>query len=220
MAIISVLTIIFDLDGTLVDSVPDLLASANRVMAARGLAPFTLDEVTPMVGDGAGVLVRRLLAARGQEARPKDMQDFVHDYMAHVADMTRPYPSVIDTLQVLQDAGYRMAVCTNKPEAPARAVLDALGLSRFFAAVAGGDTYTTRKPDPAHLLNTIRYAGGAPSRSIMVGDHHNDLAAATGAGIPSIFASWGYGTNTGATAVASAFRDIPAIADRLLSKAD
>ncbi len=216
MTILSGLTIVFDLDGTLVDSVPDLLASANRVMATRGLAPFTLDEVTPMVGDGAGILVRRLLASRGHVAGPDDMQDFVRDYMAHVADATLPYPGVIETLQSLHDAGSRLAVCTNKPEAPARAVLDALGLAGFFVALAGGDTYPVRKPDPGHLLNTIRDAGGNASRAIMVGDHHNDLAAAAGAEVPSIFASWGYGTDTGATAVATAFSDIPTIAARLL----
>jgi phosphoglycolate phosphatase len=208
--------IVFDLDGTLVDSVPDLLASANRVMAARGLAPFVLDEVTPLVGDGAGVLVRRLLALRGQQAGPADLQDFVRDYMGHVADATVPYPGVLQTLETLGAAGWRMAVCTNKPEAPARAVLDALGLSRFFGTVAGGDTYPVRKPDPAHLLNTIRDAGGDPARAVMVGDHHNDLAAAAGADVPSIFASWGYGSDTGATAVAAAFVDVPGIAQHLL----
>jgi phosphoglycolate phosphatase len=208
--------IVFDLDGTLVDSVPDLLASANRVMTARGLAPFTLNEVIPLVGDGAAVLVRGLLALRGQPAGPADLQDFVRDYMGHVADATVPYPGVVETLETLGATGWRMAVCTNKPEAPARAVLDALGLSRFFATVAGGDTYPVRKPDPAHLLNTIRDAGGDPARAIMVGDHHNDLAAAAGADVPSIFASWGYGSDTGATAVATAFVDVPGIAEHLL----
>jgi phosphoglycolate phosphatase len=210
--------IVFDLDGTLVDSVPDLLASANRVMAARGLLPFSRADIVPMIGDGAGVLVKRLLAARDQVAGPADFNDFLADYMAHAAIETQPYPDVPETLQRLLDTGWRLAVCTNKPAAPARAVLDALDLTRFFTTIGGGDTYPVRKPDPAHLLNVIRDAGADPSAALMVGDHHNDLAAAAGAGIPSIFASWGYGSGAEATASAERFADIPGLAGRLLPR--
>ena len=214
-------TLLLDLDGTLVDSVPDLLASCNRVFAPRGLAPFTAAEVTPMVGDGAGMLVRRAFAARGQEASQADIDDFLADYLAHVADHSVAFPGVAETLERLADAGWALAVCTNKPTVPARGLLEALGLLRYFAAVGGGDSYPVRKPDPAHLLATLRDAGGDASAAVMVGDHHNDLAAASGAGIPSIFAAWGYGpvaTGDTATAVAQAFTDLPDLAERCLAR--
>lgn len=214
-------TLLLDLDGTLVDSVPDLLASCNRVFAPRGLAPFTAAEVTPMVGDGAGMLVRRAFAARGREASQADLDDFLADYLAHVADHSTAFAGVADTLERLAGAGWTLAVCTNKPAVPARTLLDALGLLRFFAAVGGGDSYPVRKPDPEHLLATLRDAGGDPAAAVMVGDHHNDLAAASGAGLPCIFAAWGYGpvaTGDMATAVASRFDELPDLAEACLSR--
>lgn len=214
-------TLLLDLDGTLVNSVPDLTASCNRVFAPRGLTPFTAAEVTPMVGDGAGMLVRRAFAARGREASQADLDDFLADYLAHVADRTLAYPGVPETLDGMARTGWRFAVCTNKPAAPARAVLEALGLLRFFAAVGGGDSYPVRKPDPAHLLATLGDAGGDPAAAVMVGDHHNDLAAASGAGLPCIFAAWGYGpvgTGDTATAVASRFDELPDLAEACLGR--
>ena len=209
-------TAVFDLDGTLVDSVPDLLASANRQMATLGLAPFTAPDITPMVGDGAGALIRRLLAARGIAATPGHAAAFITDYLAHVAEATRPYPGVSAMLDTLAAAGWRLAVCTNKPAAPTRALLAHLGLLDHFAAIGAGDSYPARKPDPAHLHQTLTDAGGTPAQAVMIGDHPNDLAAASAAGLPSIYVTWGYGQNTGATAVAHTASDIPALAASLV----
>ena len=203
-------TLLLDLDGTLVDSVPDLAASVNRLMAARDLAPFSHAEVTVMVGDGAAALLAKVFKARGVAQDADALDAFLTDYTAHTAGETRPYPGVEAGLRYLSDDGWRMAVCTNKPEAAARALLDALGLSGFFAAVGGGDSFPTRKPDPAHLLATLSAAGGVPERAIMVGDHHNDVLAARGAGVPCIFAAWGYGPRSmaeGAVAVAESFEE-------------
>ncbi|GAC1346230.1 MAG: HAD family hydrolase [Acetobacteraceae bacterium] len=215
-------TLLLDLDGTLVDSVPDLLASANRVLAARNLAPFTAPELAAMVGDGAAALVRKLLAARGLEAQPGDVEAFLVDYTAHPAALSRPYDGVPETLRRLAHHGWRLAVCTNKPEAPARTLLADLGLIDLFASIGGGDSYPTRKPDPAHALATLQAAGGDRTACVMVGDHHNDVVAAAGAGLPCIFAAWGYGTaamGRDAQATAQCFAEIPALAAALLATA-
>jgi phosphoglycolate phosphatase len=214
-------TLLLDLDGTLVDSVPDLAASLNRLMAARGLARFSDAETAAMVGDGARRLVERAFAARGRAADEGAVEAFLADYGAHLAADTRAYPGVEATLRAMTEAGWQLAVCTNKPEAMARTLLAALGLADLFRAIGGGDSFATRKPDPAHLLATLRAAGGTPQRAVMAGDHANDVLAATGAGLPCIFAGWGYGTPAmarGAAAVAERFADLPPIAARLLAR--
>lgn len=214
--------LVFDLDGTLVDSVPDLTAALNRLMAARGLAPFGDADVAPMVGDGAGVLVQRAFAARGVAADQAALDAYAADYGQNYAVATCLYPGVADTLAQLTETGWHLAVCTNKPAVPARKLLDTLGVGGRFAAIGGGDSFPTRKPDPAHLKATIEVAGGTPDRALMVGDHANDIRAATGVGIPCIYASWGYGgpaMATGSAEVAARFSSLPEIATRLLNGA-
>lgn len=186
-------TAIFDLDGTLIDSAPDLRTALNRLMLAEGLDPFCLPEVVGFIGDGARVMVERALAARGRPFAPALLDRFLADYTHNAAVETAPYPGIAGLLETLAAEGWHMAVCTNKPEAAAREVLGALGLARHFAAVGGGDSFPTRKPDPAHLLATLASAGGTSGRAIMIGDHHNDMAAAAGASMPAIFVTWGYG---------------------------
>ena len=206
--------LVLDLDGTLVDSAPDLAAAMNRLMAARGLAPLGLSEVTTMVGDGVRVLLQRAFAARGTVPADADYDAYAADYGANFAVATRPFPGAEAALHRLAGAGWRFAVCTNKPEAMARDVLAATGLAGFFAAVGGGDSFVSRKPDPAHLLATLAAAGADPARAVMVGDHRNDILAATGAGVPGVFAAWGYGPPAmaaGAAAVAHGFSDLPGI---------
>ena len=212
-------TLVFDLDGTLVDSLPDLRASLNRLLAARHLAPLAPDAVAAMIGDGAAALVERGMAARGQTATAADLDDFLADYGAHAAEASRPFADVHTTLEQLHTAGWRLAVCTNKPQAAAQKLLTSLDLLRFFDAVGGGDSFPTRKPDPAHLLASIALAGGDRHASLMVGDHRNDIQAAHGAGVRAIFALWGYGSpamQAGAAATAHAINDVPRIAAGLL----
>ncbi len=212
--------LLLDLDGTLVDSAPDLTSVLNRLMAARGLAPFTVAETAAMVGDGVRRLVERAFAARGRKMEEAAVEAFGADYAANCAVETRLYPCVADTLGVLREAGWALAVCTNKPEGTARALLGILGVDAMFAAIGGGDSFPARKPDPAHLLATLRAAGGEAGRAVMVGDHRNDVLAAAGAGLPCIFAGWGYGPAAkadGAAAVADSFATVPALADGMIA---
>ena len=214
-------TFLIDLDGTLVDSLPDIVASCNRLMAKLGLAPFAAADIRPMIGDGAAALVDKIMTARGRAATTADVDALVASYMDHDEGAARAYPGVPETLDELLASGWRLAVCTNKPAAPARAVLKALGLLHRFAAVGGGDSFPVRKPDPGHLLATLKDAGGDPAGAVMLGDHRNDIAAAAAAGIPSIFAAWGYGAPgmaDGAGAIAHAFTQAPGLADRLLAR--
>lgn len=212
-------TLIFDLDGTLVDSVPDLTSALNRLMAARALGVFDPAQVTTMVGDGAKVLVDRAFAARGSQPDAAALGDFLADYGANAAVETRAFPGVTESLARLADLDWRMAVCTNKPEMAARSLLAALRLDKFFSAIGGGDSYPVRKPDPGHLLATIQAAGGRRDSAVMVGDHANDIAAASGAGIPCIFAGWGYGPLAmadGAAAIAQTFTQAATLAAELI----
>ena len=212
-------TLLLDLDGTLVHSVPDLAAALNRLLARRALPALSEPAVTAMVGDGAAALLKRAFAANGQAQDDGALDEFLADYTAHAAVLTRPYPGVEDGLRALAAAGWRLAVCTNKPAAAAHAVLAALGLDGWFAAVGGGDSFAARKPDPGHLLATLAAAGGDPARAVMAGDHHNDVLAAMGAGVPCIYARWGYGRPEmaeGAAAIAGSFGELVGIAEALL----
>ena len=212
-------TLVFDLDGTLVDTISDLAAALNRLLAARLLPGLAEHEVRGMVGDGAGALVRRAFAASGRIAEPADIDAFTADYTARVAEASEPYPAVGPTLAMLAGDGWRLAICTNKPEPAARRLLRALGLVDHFAAIGGGESFPVRKPHPGHLLATIAAAGGSPEESVMVGDHANDMRAASGAGVKAIHAGWGYGdADVAALASASAARIemVPELAVALL----
>ena len=206
--------LVLDLDGTLVDSLPGITACLNDVLAAE--PAYTAAEVRPMIGDGVAALVHRARAARGLGDDPAVLAAYTARYTERAGQGDTLFPGVADTLRALRD-GWRLAVCTNKTEAAARVLLDRLGLGSLFAAIGGGDSFPVRKPDPRHLLDTLSAAGGGPA--VMVGDHGNDVRAARGAGLPCIFAAWGYGTPDMAegAAVARSFADVPAIARRLLS---
>ncbi len=187
-------TAVFDLDGTLVDSAPDIHAALDRLMAGQGRPGFARTEVTAMIGDGVRVLVERATAARGLAFSEALLAGFTADYTARAAEATALFPGIAAALDTLAAEGWRLAVCTNKPAAATAALLAALGLDGRFAAVGGGDSFPVRKPDPGHLLGTLRQAGGDPARAVMIGDHSNDVRAAQGAGLPCLFAGWGYGT--------------------------
>ncbi len=211
---------VFDLDGTLVDALPDLTAALNRMLAARGLAPLTQADVRPMIGDGTKKLVERALGARGAPYDDATERAMVADYTDHVAVESRPYPGVNAALAKLQEAGWKFAVCTNKSTAATEALLGALDLAHWFAALGCGDTFPVRKPDPAHLAGTIEAAGGTAARSLMVGDHANDISVGKALGLPTIFAAWGYGKKEmadGASAVAERFAALATLGPKLLT---
>ncbi|MEA2790589.1 MAG: phosphoglycolate phosphatase [Acetobacteraceae bacterium] len=212
-------SLLLDLDGTLVDTVPDLAAVLNRLMHARGLPEFNRNQVASMVGDGVGVLVARAFNARGQPPDSTAVAEFSADYEANIAVKSTLYPHVSQALEALARDGWRLAVCTNKPERAARALLKALGLLPLMSAVGGGDSFPVRKPDPGHLRATLLLAMGTLDQAVALGDHRNDVLAAAGAGIPCIFAGWGYGSPgmpEGCTAIANDILEAVQIANRLL----
>ena len=211
--------IVFDLDGTLVDSAPDITASVNRLLAARALPTLTQPQVAAMVGDGLHKLLERAFAAVDATPDAAAPAEYMADYERHVLVDTALFPGIAAVLDQLVADGWRLAVCTNKPAGAARLLLDGLGITPKLAAIGGGDSFATRKPDPAHLAATIEAAGGNQARAIMVGDHRNDIDAALGCAVPSIFAAWGYGPPamaTAATAIAATPTDLPRLANGLL----
>ncbi len=184
--------LIFDLDGTLVDSAPDIHAAANRMLADEGLEPLDLATVTGFIGNGLPRLVARVMAARGIDpARHGALTQVVLGYYNAAASvLTRPYPGVPQALDALRAAGHVLAVCTNKPEAPARSLLADLGLAPHFAVVIGGDSLPVTKPDPAPALACITALGGGAAA--YVGDSEVDAATAAAAGLPFFLFTEGY----------------------------
>ncbi len=212
--------LVLDLDGTLVDTLDDLADALTPVLAAHALAPSNAREVRPLIGDGISALLTRAFALRHAQAGPDDHAAYAASYDRTSGQRARFYPGVEAALADAERRGFTLAVCTNKPEAPARALLAHLGAAGRFAAICGGDSFPIRKPDPAHVTRTIDKAGGRPRDAVMVGDLHHDLAAARQAGIPSIWVSWGYGqlaTASLADATADRWSDVPSLAGTLLS---
>lgn len=199
---------IFDLDGTLVHSAPDIAAVLNRLMARRALPAFALPEVQAMIGDGARALLAKAFAARGAEWGEEDLSSFLPDLERNGTVLTRPFPGIPEALAGLAESGWALAVCTNKPIAATRALLDGLGLAGRFPVVLGGDSLSVRKPDPGHVRGVLAAAGAEPDAAVMIGDHSNDVLAARGAGVRSVFAAWGYGADPGADAVALSPSDL------------
>jgi phosphoglycolate phosphatase len=170
-------TVVFDLDGTLVDTLPDIARAANAVLTETGCTPLPTEELRRFVGEGSRALLSRSFAVRGRLLDPAGLDRayaaFIAHHLEHLADASIPYPGVIEALDALASAGALLAVCTNKPGVLAMGVLEALGMRHRFAFVAGGDTFPTRKPDPAPLLETVRRADGDPCHAVLVGDSGN-----------------------------------------------
>ncbi len=188
--------IVFDLDGTLIDTAPDLVDTLNTVFAREGLAPVPYETARIFIGGGARAMIARGVEAEGLVFPPAKLEqmfaDFLAHYGEHVADRSRPFPGLIDALDELAAGGHRFAVCTNKLERLSLLLLDALALSRRFAAICGQDTFGVQKPDPEMLLRTIEAAGGDPQRTIMIGDSVTDIRTARAAGVPVIAVDFGY----------------------------
>jgi phosphoglycolate phosphatase len=188
--------VVFDLDGTLVDTAPDLINALNFVLDREGLPPVPLDSARNMIGAGARRLIERGLEVEGRAASFEDVtrltSDFIDYYAAHIADASRPFEGLESALDELGALGYRFAVCTNKLEWLSKLLLDQLGLSSRFSAICGADTFGVSKPDPAILQQTIARAGGRLSSAIMVGDAGPDIGVARRAGIPVIGVGFGY----------------------------
>ncbi|CAD7045256.1 phosphoglycolate phosphatase [Pseudorhizobium endolithicum] len=188
--------VIFDLDGTLVDTAPDLIASLNHTIAAAGLAPVTYADLTHLVGQGTRVMIRRAFELRGRhigdDAIEPLLDRFLEHYKREMPGSSRPYPGLTEALDRLSEAGANLAVCTNKLEELAVPLMEKLGLLDRFITVTGGDTFPVRKPDARHILGTIERAGRRADQAVMIGDSINDILAARNAGIPSIAVTFGY----------------------------
>ena len=180
----------FDLDGTLVDSVADLMHASNALLAELGRPPVDLPSVRSFVGDGAPKLVERVLAATGGVPAPDEtarcVGRFLEIYEADPSAHSALYPGVADTLETLAAAGLRLGVCTNKPMAATLRLLDDLGIAGRFAAVVGGDSYPTRKPSPEPVLGLLDRLGVRPEETAFVGDNEHDVAAARAAGVARV----------------------------------
>ena len=213
-------TIVFDLDGTLVDTAPDLLGALNHVLVEAGLEPVTLDSIASMIGHGAKAMIIKGMAAQGVEPDSHRMDglfnQFLVYYEANIAVGSRPFENAVSALDQLAAGGATLAVCTNKRQSSSDRLLNTLQLSGKFAAIVGADSVPERKPHGDHILLTIDSAGGDRSRAIMVGDSRTDERAARNAGLPFIFVPFGYESETqeeiGADKVVSNYSElVPAI---------
>jgi len=213
--------LVFDLDGTLVDSVMDLRAALNEVLRERGHRALSRTEVKHMIGDGVPALVARALAASGADPAEASMAlpRFLEIYEANPTQLSRPYPGVPETLATLRRRGYRTAICTNKPQQATLAVMQGLDLLPLFDGVAGGDRFPVRKPHPGHLLQLIAELGARPEASAMIGDNENDAAAARSAAVPLVLVRYGYARvepeSLAADALLDHFSELPGALERL-----
>ena len=211
--------VVFDFDGTLIDSAPDLMFSVNKILKTAGRRAVTLGEVQGMIGDGMPVLLERSFRATGdlpeEGALKAYTQRFIENYSGADAKPDHLYPGVAETLQSLKQQGYTLGLCTNKPIAPTLAILRKLKIERFFSAISGGNSIPgIRKPDPRHLLAVIDELGLRPDQAVMIGDKEHDINCAKGAKVRSIIVSFGYANGP--------IEDIgaDAIIDHLLETAD
>lgn len=209
--------LVFDLDGTLIDSAPDIAAAVNALFAELGLPALEVAHIRRMIGDGAPILLERALAHVGAKQSSAELFDrFSVHYGENAVKLTTVYPEVERILAELAAAGCRMGVCTNKPLAPTLAVLEAFGLDRHFGAVIGGDSLLQRKPQPEPLWNVIASLGGAPQEAVLIGDSVVDLACAEAAGVPAIIIPSGYGmTAPQAPITIAGFAELPEMLGKL-----
>ncbi len=189
-------TIVFDLDGTLVDTAPDLLDSLNHCLSTVGMEPADRTEIRRFVGMGAKVMIQRAFAAHGkplaEDELSKLLEVFLDHYTEHMPGKSQPFAGARAAMERFEGAGYALAVCTNKYESLSVRLLTELGIAAEFAAICGQDSFEYRKPDPRHLTFTIEAAGGDPERAVMIGDSETDIKTAIAAGIPVVAVDFGY----------------------------
>lgn len=189
-------TLVFDLDGTLAETAPDIMGTLNHLLAREGLAPLPLARARELVGAGAKALLQRGFAVSGRPLPEEKLealfQDFLPHYFDHIADTSHLFEGAEAALERLRSRGFRLAVCTNKPERHSHELLKRLGVHGYFAAIAGRDSFPFFKPDARHLTETIRVAGGDARRAIMVGDSRTDVDTARNAAIPVVGVTFGY----------------------------
>ncbi|NBB50395.1 HAD-IA family hydrolase [Rhizobium sp. CRIBSB] len=218
-------TIAFDLDGTLVETHGDLVGTLNRMLVLNGLPEVPMEGAASLIGGGARALLEHGFERAGaplEQARSQDLFDaFIADYIAHIADHSRPYEGVVETLERLAERGAKLVVATNKRSDLSELLLGKIDLTRHFAAIVGPDRVSARKPSGAHLVEAVRMAGGDPERAVMVGDASPDVGAALDAGIPCIVVTWGYtpvpAEDLGGDVLIDHFEDVEEAVDGLLA---
>jgi phosphoglycolate phosphatase len=188
--------VVFDLDGTLVDTGPDLTAALNHSLQLEGLAPVPLAVVRDMIGHGARKLIERGIAYHQSAISPERLdilwQAFLDFYNDNICIYSMPYPGVIDALAGLEARGIQLGICTNKPETLSHKLIDSLGMAKYFQANLGSDSLAVRKPDPQHLLGTLAAMNADPQSAVMVGDSMVDVNTARSAKIPVIAVTFGF----------------------------
>lgn len=214
------LNIVFDLDGTLIDSAPDIHAAANKVFTANGLQPFPFAVVKGFIGNGVGVLVSRLLQSQGYEPEGALHRDLVAQFISlyeDAFDLTAVYPGVLEAFDALAAQGHRLGLCTNKPAGPARAALRHFGLDKHMAVLIGGDSLPQRKPDPAPLLAALQAMGPGPA--LFVGDSEVDAETAQRGGVALALFTEGYrkapADTLGAKLIFSDFATLPGLVSHI-----
>jgi phosphoglycolate phosphatase len=219
-------TVIYDLDGTLIDSAKDMQVAVSHVLADHGLPPVTEDDVRIFMGQGSKVTMAK---AFGKYGKPLDderlsavTREFVRYYEADPVSNTQAFAGVSDVVSRFDRLGLKQGVCTNKFERPSRMILEHLRLMPPISDLAGADTFPVRKPDPRHILMLVERMGGVPGRAVMVGDSIHDVHAAHGAGLPAVLVSWGYtatpASELGAEAVIERFDALPGALEQLAAR--
>jgi phosphoglycolate phosphatase len=190
-------TVVFDLDGTMIDTAPDLIHAANHALEKNGMARVATRIIQPAVGYGARAMIRTAMESLGRQPSDEELTRMTEEFVAYYAENilvdSRAFPGLVQAMDELRMGGARLAVCTNKRERLAKKLLAGLELDGYFDFIAGRDTFPVSKPDPEHILQTVRAAGGDPRRALMVGDSSADGDAAKGAPMPFIAVSFGYG---------------------------
>jgi phosphoglycolate phosphatase len=216
-------TVIYDLDGTLIDSAKDMQMAVSNVLADHGLPPVTEDDVRIFMGQGSKVTMNKAFAKHGRHLDDATLtavtREFVRYYEADPVSHTIAFAGVAEVVGRFDGFGLKQGVCTNKFERPSRMILEHLRLMPPIADVAGADTFPVRKPDPKHILMLVERMGGMPGRAVMIGDSIHDVEAAHGAGLPAVLVSWGYTATPagelGAEAVIDRFDALPEALGRI-----
>ena len=217
-------TAVFDLDGTLVDTAPDLVRATNHVLTQQGLQPVAAAAIVPHVAYGAKAMLEAGLRAHGRLAKANEFsqleKEFIDYYSANCCVESKPYDQVPEILSELERRGFKLAVCTNKRESIAKALLKDLALDHYFGCIAGRDTFDVCKPEAGHVIKCISAANGSMDKAVMVGDSDVDVQSARAAGIPCVVVSFGYSrvpvTELNASAVIDHYREIIPVFDKLL----
>ena len=219
------LTLVFDLDGTLVDTAPDLIRGINHILAGDGIEPVPSAVIRAEISFGSRRMLEKSLAHRKASRSTADVDRLLASFLAYYADNiaveSRPFPGLVAMLEDYRRAGVRLAVCTNKRELHSIELLRQLRIERLFAGIAGRDTFPVCKPHPDHLTGAVRLAGGDPARAVMVGDSDTDIKTARAAGVPVIAVSFGYTDvpvhQLGPDAVVDHYRQFPAALELVLA---